>query len=96
MELDGYVQGGIGDQRTPYWPPLLDLAPDLVGDFMWMGIVDLEDGRRLQAYKHYWTRRYLHLDDEGTAFVYTPYGYLRGNADWELEMARHDTVGKRY
>jgi hypothetical protein len=32
--------------------------------------VDLEDGRRLHAYKHYWTRRYLHLDSEGRAFTY--------------------------
>jgi hypothetical protein len=30
----------------------------------------LDNGTRLQAYKHYWTRRYLHLDGEGNAWFY--------------------------
>jgi len=38
----------------------------VVGDFMWMGAVDLVDGRRLHLYKHTDTRRYLRLDSEGT------------------------------
>lgn len=32
--------------------------------------VELESGLRLHAYKHRETRRYLHLDKEGRAFVY--------------------------
>jgi hypothetical protein len=39
----------------PEWQPLLDFAPDHVGDFMWMFAVELEDGRRLEAYKHRWS-----------------------------------------
>jgi hypothetical protein len=39
----------------------------MVGDFMWMGAVDLADGRRLHLYKHTDTRRYLRLDSEGHA-----------------------------
>jgi hypothetical protein len=96
MALDGYLQGEIAVHWEPEWQPLLDLGPDVIDDFMWMGCVDLEDGRRLQAYKHYWTRRYVHLDADGNAFVYTPHGYLQGDPEWELEMARHDSVGKRY
>jgi hypothetical protein len=34
----------------------------MVGDFMWMGPVDLVDGRRLHLYKHTDTRSYLRLD----------------------------------
>jgi hypothetical protein len=32
--------------------------------------VELEDGRSLHAYKHWWTRRYIHLTIDGRAFVY--------------------------
>jgi len=39
---------------------------------MWMGTVRLVDGTRLQAYRHYWTRRYLHLAEDGRAFVFVP------------------------
>jgi hypothetical protein len=56
--------------ESPVWQPLLDLAPDHVDGFMWMFEVELEDGRRLHAYKHWWTRRYLHLAHDGRAFVY--------------------------
>ncbi len=54
----------------PNWEPLLEFAPDHIGDFMWMFEAELEDGARLQAYKHRWTRRYLHLTDELRAYVY--------------------------
>jgi hypothetical protein len=54
----------------PEWEPLLNFAPDHVGDFMWMFAVVLTDGARLQVYKHYWTRDYLHLDNEGRTFIY--------------------------
>jgi hypothetical protein len=54
----------------PEWEPLLNFAPDHVGDFMWMYTVALTDGTRLQAYKHYWNRAYLYLDNEGRAFIY--------------------------
>jgi hypothetical protein len=54
----------------PEWEPLLNFAPDHVVDFMCMFTVVLTDGTRLQAYKHYWTRDYLHLDNEGRTFLY--------------------------
>ncbi len=57
---------------APEWEPLLNLARDHVVDFMWMGTVRLVDGTRLQVYKHYWTRRYLHLSEDDRAFVFVP------------------------
>jgi hypothetical protein len=63
-------KGRLLSAREPEWEPLLNFAPDHVVDFMWMGAIQLTDGTRLQAYKHYWTRDYLHLDTEGRAFIY--------------------------
>lgn len=63
------IKGKLVDTWAPEWEPLLDLAPAHVADFMWMGSVELRDKTRLQLYKHYWTRDYLHLDGEGRAFV---------------------------
>jgi hypothetical protein len=54
----------------PNWEPLLGLARIYVDEFMWMGEVELEHGVRLQSYKHWWTRRYIHLDGEGKAWTY--------------------------
>lgn len=70
---------------APEWEPLLSLAPDHVGDFMWMGTVRLVDGTRLQVYKHYWTRRALHLAEDGRAFVFVPKTrYEEVNPPWLL------------
>jgi hypothetical protein len=62
------LSGHMVQGDKPHWQPLLNL---LAGDFMWMFEVELEDGRRVHAYKHCWTRRYLHLDDEDGAWAYT-------------------------
>ncbi len=84
--------------RTPAaeWEPLLDLAPAHVADFMWMGSVELRDGTRLQLYKHYWTRNYLHLDGDGRAFVNTePQHYEKVEPAWLLSCAlREHTAGR--
>jgi hypothetical protein len=70
---------------APEWEPLLSLAPDHVDDFMWMGTVQLTDGTRLQMYKHYWTRGYLHLAEDGRAFVFVPKTrYEEVNPPWLL------------
>lgn len=58
---------------NPEWTPLVDaVRQEVCGDFMWMFEVELSNGRRLQAYKHYYSRRYVHLDQDGAAFVYEP------------------------
>jgi hypothetical protein len=78
-------RGKILKVDAPEWEPLLNLAPDHVGDFMWMGTVQLVDGTRLQMYKHYWTRGCLHLSEEGRAFVFVPKTrYEEVNPPWLL------------
>src|SRR4051794_26496016 len=72
------LHGEVAQARTPDWDPLLDATgPDLAGHFMWMFAVELEDGRRVHAYKHTATRNYLHLSDTGEAFQYVPIGLYR-------------------
>ncbi|HEX5526805.1 MAG TPA: hypothetical protein VFX44_06355 [Solirubrobacterales bacterium] len=78
-------RGRILKVDAPEWEPLLNLAPDHVVDFMWMGTIQLTDGTRLQAYKHYWTRDYLHLSEDGRAFVFVPKTrYEEVNPPWLL------------
>jgi hypothetical protein len=79
------IRGRILKVDAPEWEPLLSLAPDHVVDFMWMGAVLLADGTRIQVYKHYWTRDYLHLSDDGRAFVFVPKTrYEEVNPPWLL------------
>jgi hypothetical protein len=72
----------VGEWRAteePDWGPLERLLPmGLCGPFMWMGEVELEDGRRLRIYKHSFSRRYLHLDEESGPYRYVePDRYVR-------------------
>jgi len=54
---------------------------------MWMFTVEAEYGRRIQAYKHIFTRRYVHLDGTGAAFVYREDGrYQQVDALWLIDM----------
>lgn len=83
--------------REPEWEPLLSFAPDHVVDFMWMYGIQLTDGTRVQAYKHYWTRNYLHLDDEGRAFVYVgKERYEQVNPPWLLHHVLEEELEERY
>jgi hypothetical protein len=62
------LRGGEPHGLRPDWRPLLDFVPDEVPEFRWMFRVELEDGSVVEAYKHSWTRQYLHLDENGRAF----------------------------
>jgi hypothetical protein len=65
------IQGRMTrNYERPDWGPLVELALEHVEDFMWMYEVELENGVVLHAYKHWETRRYLHLDPAGRAYVY--------------------------
>jgi hypothetical protein len=64
-----WQRGKFSERREPIWDPLLELLPEDIEDFMWMGEVVLTDGTQVQLYKHYWTRRYLPLDLGGRTFV---------------------------
>ena len=72
-----WQRGKFSDRRQPIWEPLLELLPEDIDDFMWMGEVVLTDGTQVQLYKHYWTRRYLCLDLGGRAWI------GRDNDRWE-------------
>jgi hypothetical protein len=77
----------LAPSHTPVWEPLLDLAPDHIDDFMWMFEVEIEDGTRLHAYKHWWSRGYLHLAADGRAFVYEePNHYRKADRAWLLQL----------
>jgi hypothetical protein len=76
--------------EEPVWQPLIDLAAKVVDDFMLMFTVDLEDDRRLYAYKHYWTRQYVYVGDDGEVFGYLggdPCRYVECNPTWLLGQA---------
>lgn len=90
------IKGKSIDVRVPEWEPLLDLAPAHVADFMWMFSVQLADGARVQAYKHYWTRRYVHMDGDGRTFVCAePDRYEEVEPAWLLaEVLREHTADK--
>ena len=64
----------------------------MVGDFMWMGAVDLVDGRRLHLCKHTDTRRHLRLDAEGHAYALAAGDYrihgIPGDAIDDLRLHR--------
>src|SRR5215467_7850542 len=70
--------------EEPVWDPLLELIGErLTGYFMWMGAIQLADGRRVHAYKHRTTRRYIHLGEDGSAFEYTQRSTYRPLEHWD-------------
>jgi hypothetical protein len=80
--------------ETPHWDPLMEVVgPRVIGDFMWMHEVKLTDGRAAHAYKHIDTRRYIHLDEEGNAFVYTDSGRWRSRRDRLVSRLRLSHYG---
>lgn len=83
--------------HEPEWEPLLNLAPDHVVDFVWMYAVELTDRTRLQVYRHCWTRDYLHLGEEGQAFVYVGNErYEEVNPPWLLRRVLREELERRY
>lgn len=88
-------KGRVINHEHPIWEPLISLAREHVDDFMWMHEIELEDGTRLHAYKHWETRRYLHLDHGSRAFVFVwdesrdvdePSEYEEVDPQWLLEL----------
>lgn len=71
--------------KEPNWEPILRLARVYVDEFMWMGELELSGGVRVQCYKHFWTRRHIHLDDEANGFVYRGEELYRPVPDEELK-----------
>jgi hypothetical protein len=83
-----WQRGRFSDRREPIWEPLLEVLPEDVEDFMWMGEVVLTDGTQIQFYKHYWTRRYLLLDLGGRTWIQRADDRYEEADDpaWEIEL----------
>jgi hypothetical protein len=78
MKREAEITGRTTQGEHPDWGPLeAAVGMGVVGDFMWMFEVELDDGRRVQAYKHIDTRCYVHLDGDCNAFVYETPGRYR-------------------
>lgn len=89
------LDGGWDASETPDWTPLEALALAEWGDFMWMFRVVCDHGRQGQAYKHIWTRRYIHLDGTGAAFVFRNDGrYQQVDALWSMEHVLMRPIGE--
>ena len=72
------IIGELVQFEEPHWPSLERLVGlELASGFMWMSELRLDDGTRVDAYKHINTRRYLHLSPSGEAFGYEPPGLYR-------------------
>jgi hypothetical protein len=73
MNRDASIAGRLIQYKRPDWAPLEAVIGDeLPGWFMWMHEIELADGSHVHAYKHWHTRRYLHLTSDGRAFIYEP------------------------
>lgn len=91
MSNDTSIAGEMGQGDRPNWEPLEALAgEDLAGEFMWMFQVDLADGTAVHAYKHIFTRRYLHLGEDGRTFAFTYSGRYRTIDPFDLLLAVFD------
>jgi hypothetical protein len=67
-----YLEGKSSMPDEPDWDPLSRAASEwLLGDFMAMHEVELQNGVRVCCYKHIETRRSLHLDADLNAYLYS-------------------------
>ena len=78
-----------GQIDRPVWEPLLEAVGErLTGTFMWMQQLNLEDGSKVHAYKHSFTRRYLYLSEDGRAYQEAPCEtFVEDRLDFALEAA---------
>ena len=68
------------------WKPLVELAGKQAEDFMLMFDVELKNGPRLTAFKHWLTRGYIHLARDGRAFVFEHDGRDLEKPGWYREV----------
>jgi hypothetical protein len=82
------IAGEMGQGDRPNWEPLEAMVGEqLAGEFMWMFQVDLADGTAVHAYKHIFTRRYLHLGEDGRTLAFMRSGRYRTVDPFDLLMA---------
>ena len=72
MAIQPLITGQMRQGDEPDWLALERVlgSDDLCGYFMWMFDVELDDGTILNAYKHRFTRQYMHLAADERAFWY--------------------------
>lgn len=71
MARERATKGTVVQADEPCWSPLESvLGTELAGWFMWMYELRLDDGTRVDAYKHVTTRRYLQLSAASVAYRY--------------------------
>jgi hypothetical protein len=89
MPRNRTLPGRLTQFERPNWDPLIDLVGlELVRSFMWMNELELEDGTVVHAYKHIWTRQYVHLGVDGRVFEYRrPGRYREVDSTQALELA---------
>ena len=76
MTTGTLLRGRRAPSHAPYWTPLEGVLPrEDCTNYMWMGEIELESGLHIHAYKHCDTRRYLHIGEDGSSWVYDPLGY---------------------
>jgi hypothetical protein len=95
----GLEGGDLRHCEKPEWLPLLEAVGErLTEGFMWMFWVELEDGSRLHAYKHYFTRAYLFLTEDGRAFLpagATPRSVSTGRSSTPYATGGSSAAGRR-
>jgi len=73
-KMDAFREEHLSDE--PDWDPLhAVLCMEHCAGFMWMYRTDWQ-GETIEHYKHGITRRYLHLDHNGHAYLYHPDEYV--------------------
>jgi hypothetical protein len=71
MAPERAIRATVVQAENPSWTSIeAALGTELSGWFMWMYELRLDDGTRVDAYKHVTTRRYLHLSAAGLALQY--------------------------
>lgn len=79
MAPERAIRATVVQAEDPSWSSIeAALGTELAGWFMWMYELRLDDGTRVDAYKHITTRRYLHLAAAGLALQYSVEGRYRG------------------
>ncbi len=89
-KMDAFREEHLSDE--PDWDPLHAVLPlKYCNGFMWMHRTERETGT-IEHYKHGITRRYLHLDHGGHAYLYGDGTYVETPVGIALEIVFADIV----
>ncbi len=87
-KMDAFREEHLSDE--PDWDPLHATLPlEHCDGFMWMYRTELED-ETIEHYKHGITRRYLHLDHSGHAYLYRSPEYVETPVGIAVEIVFAD------